>query len=238
MMKIFVVEDDENIGNLIRIALENYGYEISVFESVESAWERIFDEKPDLAIFDLMLPGMSGLDAIREIRRDDRTKNMLLLILTAKDTEYDKVVGLDGGADDYMTKPFGIMELSARIRSLLRRIPKTEEKTRMISFGTMTIDEGKREVFARQEKIDLTYKEYELLMYLIHNSEKVVSRDELLNQLWGYSCGVETRTVDIHIGTLRKKLGERDIDAIKTVRSVGYRFILEKDSAKNREDRK
>ena len=234
MARIFVVEDDENIGNLIRIALENYGYEISVFESAESALELIHKEKPDLAIFDLMLPGMSGLEAIREIRKNDAIKNMLLLILTAKDTEYDKVVGLDCGADDYMTKPFGIMELSARIRSLLRRLPKTEENPRIISVGTMMIDTGKREVFVQNEKIDLTYKEFELLMYLISNSEKVVSRDELLDQLWGYSCGVETRTVDIHIGTLRKKLGERGIDAIKTIRSVGYRFILMKESTGDR----
>ena len=227
MAKIFVVEDDENISNLMKIALEGYGYQVFNFETAEAALAVLEAEKPELAIFDLMLPGMDGLEAIRLIRNVPSVKDMLLLILTAKDKEYDKVVGLDCGADDYMTKPFGIMELAARIRSLLRRMPKKQTDSSIVMVGALQIDTGKREVFVKNERIDLTYTEFELMMYLIKNSERVVSRDELLDQLWGYTNGIETRTVDIHIGTLRKKLGEKGLDVIKTIRSVGYRFAIQ-----------
>lgn len=152
-------------------------------------------------------------------------KEMLLMILTAKDREFDKVTGLDCGADDYMTKPFGIMELSARIRSLLRRMPKKEENPKQLVVNGLQIDTGAREVTIEGKNVDLTYREFELLMYLYQNNQRVVSRDELLDKLWGYDCDVETRTVDIHIGTLRKKLGEEGNESIKTVRNVGYRFV-------------
>ncbi|HKM22472.1 MAG TPA: response regulator transcription factor [Lachnospiraceae bacterium] len=225
MANIFVIEDDENIRNLIKMALEGNGYEVDAFETAEEALELIEEKTPALAIFDLMLPGIDGLEAIRRIRRMSKVKDMLLLILTAKDKEYDKVVGLDCGADDYMTKPFGIMELSARIRSLLRRMPKKEEHPQMLSVNGIEIDTGAREVWVAGQNIDLTYREFELLMYLYNNNQKVVSRDELLDKLWGYECDVETRTVDIHIGTLRKKLGDEGAESIKTIRNVGYRFV-------------
>ena len=229
MTRIFVIEDDENIRNLIRLALVSYGYQVDIFETAEEALAVIETEKPELAIFDLMLPGMDGLEAIGKIRKMPNIKDMLLLVLTAKDKEYDIVVGLDCGADEYMTKPFGVLELSARVRSLLRRLPQKERESSQMTVNAMVIDTGRREVFLDGEKADMTYKEFELLMYLIKNSDRVVTREELLNQLWGYECDVETRTIDIHIGTLRKKLGKYGTDAIKTVRSVGYRFKTERE---------
>ncbi len=226
MSKIFVIEDDENIRNLIKMALEGYGYEVDLFEDAESALSIIESENPDLAVFDLMLPGIDGLTAIEKIRQMDAVKNIPMLILTAKDKEYDKVIGLDKGADDYMTKPFGVMELAARVRSLLRRFNRNDEKSeKKITINELTIDTAKREICVLGEQIELTYKEFELLLYLYENNDRVVSREELLNHLWGYECDVETRTVDIHIGTLRKKLKEAG-NYIKTLRNVGYRFAL------------
>lgn len=233
MAKIFVIEDDENISNLIKMALEGYGYKVCLFEDAESALACIETELPDLAVFDLMLPGMDGLCAIEKIRQMETSsiKDIPMLILTAKDKEYDKVLGLDKGADDYMTKPFGVMELAARIRSLLRRSKRgsdadaAEEKSEQIRIGELFIDQAAREVWVENVRIELTFKEFELLLYLIENNKRVVSREELLNHLWGYECDVETRTVDIHIGTLRKKLKEAG-KYIKTLRNVGYRFAV------------
>ena len=229
MQKIFVIEDDENIRNLVKIAMEGYGYQVAAFETAEEALEELDKEKPDLAVFDLMLPGMDGLSAIRLIReRSDNLKNIPIIVLTAKDKEYDKVVGLDGGADDYMTKPFGVLELAARIRSLLRRTAERQsvKSEGIVSLGGLTVNTDAREVSMNGAPVVLTYKEYELLMYLVDNRSRVVERDELLNKLWDYAADIETRTLDIHIRTLRQKLGEEGSKYIKTVRSVGYRFVL------------
>ena len=229
MQKIFVIEDDENIRNLVKIALEGYGYQVSSYETAEEALEELEKERPDLAVFDLMLPGMDGLAAIRLIReREDDLKNIPVIVLTAKDKEYDKVVGLDGGADDYMTKPFGVLELAARIRSLLRRVTERQsvKAEGSVSLGGLTVNTDAREVSMNGSPVVLTYKEYELLMYLVDNRSRVVERDELLNRLWGYSADIETRTLDIHIRTLRQKLGEEGSRYIRTVRSVGYRFAV------------
>ena len=229
MQKIFVIEDDENIRNLVKIALEGYGYQVSSYETAEEALEELEKERPDLAVFDLMLPGMDGLAAIRLIReREDDLKNIPVIVLTAKDKEYDKVVGLDGGADDYMTKPFGVLELAARIRSLLRRVTERQsvKAEGSVSLGGLTVNTDAREVSMNGSPVVLTYTEYELLMYLVDNRSRVVERDELLNRLWGYSADIETRTLDIHIRTLRQKLGEEGSRYIRTVRSVGYRFAV------------
>lgn len=229
MQRIFVIEDDENIRNLVKIALEGYGYRVDAFETAEEALDNLEKEKPDLAVFDLMLPGMDGLSAIRMIReRNDELKKMPIIVLTAKDKEYDKVVGLDGGADDYVTKPFGVLELAARIRSLLRRAAETQPAAAegKITLGRLSVNTDTREVWMDGEPVTLTYKEYELLMYLMENRSRVVERDELLNRLWDYSADIETRTLDIHIRTLRQKLGEEGSRYIKTIRSVGYRFVL------------
>lgn len=228
MKKIFVIEDDENIRELVKIALEGYRYTVSAFETAEAALECIEEQRPDLAIFDWMLPGMDGMQAIRKIRQETTLQDIPVIVLTAKDKEYDKVVGLDGGADDYMTKPFGVMELAARIRSLLRRSEKQnplKEEVR-ISEGGLTVDTAVREVCMDGKRIGLTFKEYELLLYLIVNRSRVVPREELLDELWDYSAEIETRTLDIHIRTLRQKLGEKGGAYIRTVRSVGYRFAV------------
>ncbi len=223
MERIYVIEDDENIRELLKIALEGFGYTIKAYESAEPALLDMKEEHPDLAIFDLMLPGMDGLSAIRMLRQDIHLKNIPVICLTAKDKELDKVMGLDVGADDYITKPFGVLELAARIRSLLRR-SKNEDVSDVIIIDSLKINPQTREVTNNGVPVELTYKEYELLMYLIEHDVRVVSRDELLNQIWGYEYDGESRTLDIHIRTLRQKLGTIGVEHIKTVRSVGYRF--------------
>lgn len=228
MAKILVIEDDENIQELIRIALTGYGYEVKTFETAEEGISQMEKERPSLLVCDLMLPGMDGLSAIKKVREKPEFKELPIMILTAKDKEFDKVLGLDGGADDYMTKPFGIMELAARIRSLLRRFPeKTEEKE--FSVGDLHINFAKREVTKGGRLVELTYKEYELLHYLIVNQDRVVEREELLNNIWGYTQEIETRTLDIHIRTLRQKIGDEKGKYIRTVRGVGYRFVKEEE---------
>ncbi|MDF2905728.1 MAG: hypothetical protein K0R34_1049 [Herbinix sp.] len=223
MERIYVIEDDENIRELLKIALEGFGYTIKAYETAEQALHDMKEEHPDLAIFDLMLPGMDGLSAIRLLRQDIQLKNIPVICLTAKDKELDKVMGLDVGADDYITKPFGVLELAARIRSLLRR-SKNEDVSDSIIIDTLKINPQTREVTNNGVQVELTFKEYELLMYLIEHDVRVVSRDELLNQIWGYEYDGESRTLDIHIRTLRQKLGTIGVEHIKTVRSVGYRF--------------
>ena len=208
MERIYIIEDDENIRNLLKIALEGFGYAAEGFETAEEGLARMREEKPDLAIFDWMLPGMDGTEAIKEVRNTEQLKYVPIMLLTAKEKELDKVVGLDCGADDYMVKPFGVLELSARIRSLLRR---TKRKTREVSSGGRLTE--------------LTLKEFELLVYLLENQSRVVTRDELLNRIWGYEYDGETRTLDMHIRTLRQKLGEEGGGCIKTVRGVGYRMV-------------
>lgn len=224
MDKIYVIEDDESIRELLRVALEGFGYQILAYEAAEPALENMKHEKADLAVFDIMLPGMDGLSAIRLIRQDPILKHMPIICLTAKDKELDKVAGLDVGADDYITKPFGVLELAARIRSLLRR-SNQDEIIPIVEHSNLLINQATREVVAEGKKIDLTFKEFELLSYLVENQERVVSRDELLNEIWGYQYVGETRTLDIHIRTLRQKLGKVGEECIKTTRSVGYRFI-------------
>jgi two-component system alkaline phosphatase synthesis response regulator PhoP len=225
MERIYVIEDDDNIRELLRIALEGFGYQLKVYEAAEPAFVDMKVDIPDLIIFDLMLPGMDGLTAIQLVRQDVQLKHIPIICLTAKDKELDKVMGLDTGADDYITKPFGVLELAARIRSLLRRSKSDEINDNNIIIEALKINPQTREVSVGGVPIELTYKEYELLIYLIENDMRVVSRDELLNKIWGYEYDGESRTLDIHIRTLRQKLGRIGMERIKTVRSVGYRFF-------------
>lgn len=223
MERIYIIEDDDNIRDLLRIALESFGYAVNTFETAEEALKNMEKDKPDLAIFDIMLPGMDGLTAVKNLRASKVGEEMPVMMLTAKDTELDKVTGLDIGADDYMTKPFGIMELSARIRSLLRR-SVSGKKGNLIEISEMKINANTREVYFQEKLLELTFKEYELLKYLVDNNSRVVPREEILSKVWGYDYEGETRTLDMHIRFLRQKIGENGNDYIKTVRGVGYRF--------------
>ena len=223
MELIYVIEDDDNIRDLIRIALEGFGYRVKAFECAEEGLAAMEREKPDLAVFDWMLPGMDGVSAIKRIRRTDT--GMPILLLTARDKELDIVIGLDGGADDYMTKPFGVLELSARIRTLLRRRSKAPVTEDVISQDIISVDRKTREVTVDGARVELTLKEFELLTYLLENKARVVTREELLNHIWGYDYDGETRTLDMHIRTLRQKLGAEAGAMVKTIRGVGYRLL-------------
>lgn len=235
---IYVVEDDENIRNLICVALDNFGYRPEGFETAEEALEKLcaivkkgkdsYRELPSMCIYDWMLPGIDGIAAIKKMRELDPLRETPVLMLTAKDRETDIVMGLDNGADDYMTKPFGILELSARVRNLLKRCTTPREENTCLTAGNVTIDKETREVVSCGEKVELTLKEFELLSYLMEHINRVVTRDELLDNIWGYDYGGETRTLDMHIKTLRQKLKDAG-QQIKTVRGVGYRFLKEKE---------
>lgn len=223
-MLLYVVEDDDNIRDLLCVALQGFGYQVRAFETAEDALKSIERDMPSLAVFDLMLPGMDGLSAIRKIRSMKQVGDIPILILTAKGRETDKVMGLDGGADDYMTKPFGVLELAARIRTLLRRRTASAEKEERLTFESIVIDKNTREVTENGRKVELTLKEFELLSYLMENQKRVAGRNEILNQVWGYEFDGGTRTLDMHIRTLRQKLGESSGSLIKTIRGVGYRL--------------
>lgn len=224
MDRIYIIEDDDNIRNLLKIALDGFGYDTESFETAEEGLARMKEEPPSLAIFDWMLPGMDGITAIKQIRSTEGLKNIPIMVLTAREKELDKVVGLDCGADDYMVKPFGVLELSARIRSLLRRT-RRETADDNLCFEKIRVNRQTREVFSSGHQVELTLKEFELLVYLMENQTRVVTRDELLNQIWGYEYDGETRTLDMHIRTLRQKLGEEGGACIKTIRGVGYRMV-------------
>lgn len=218
--RIYVIEDDLNIQEIIKLSLETNGYEVSLFDNAIDAIEKINKESPALAIFDIMLPQMDGITAIKKIRETNRT--LPILILSAKDREIDKVYGLDSGCDDYMTKPFGVLELCARVRSLLRR---SQPKSKIIETSTLKLDKSKHTLKQNGKKIELTHKEYQLLLYLVENKDRVVEREELLNSIWGYDFIGESRALDVHIRSLRSKLDDDGTKYIQTIRSVGYRFI-------------
>lgn len=222
---IYVIEDDENIQEIVKLALESNGYQVKVYDNAIDAIVDINNNVPDLAIFDIMLPQMDGITAIKKIR--ETNTHMPILVLSAKDSEIDKIRGLDNGCDDYMTKPFGILELCARVRTLLRRV---QPKNKLMNTPTLSIDKSTYTIKLNNKIIDLTHKEYQLLVYLIENKDRVVTRDELLNTIWGYDFIGESRALDVHIRSLRKKLDDNGEKYIKTVRSVGYRFIEKEDN--------
>ena len=220
---IFVIEDDQNIQEILKISLESTGYIVTVFNNAIEAILALEKVKADLAIFDLMLPEMDGITAIKKIRE---TKSRLpILILSAKDSEIDKIKGLDSGSDDYMTKPFSVLELCARVRSLLRR--SNPKKNTMIKTKYLCIDKSTHSVSHNGVVLELTNKEYQLLVYLIENRDRVVEKIELLNNIWGYDFVGESRALDVQIGLLRKKLNDDGETFIKTIRAVGYRYIEE-----------
>jgi two-component system alkaline phosphatase synthesis response regulator PhoP len=225
---IYIVEDDNNIRELVSVALTAHSYTIKAFACAEDALSESKRNVPDLIILDIMLPGIDGLTALKKLRSEKDTCNVLVLLLTAKSAEIDKVIGLESGADDYLAKPFGVMELAARVKALFRRnAHSSDEKETVLSSGGIVIDTSTREVSVNGESTVLTLKEYELLKILMENKNRVVTREELLDKLWGYDFVSETRTLDMHIRTLRQKLGDYADSPryIRTVRGVGYHFV-------------
>ena len=220
-MLIYLVEDDKSIRELVAYTLESAGFQAGGFEKPSVFWRACEKRLPDLVLLDLMLPEEDGIHILKKLRREPKTKKLPIILLTAKSSEFDKVVGLDSGADDYVAKPFGMMELLARVRALLRRVEQPEEE--MLVVGKLCLNRQKYMVTAAEEAVSLTRKEFELLCLLMENRGKVLSRDQLLNSIWGYEFDGENRTVDVHIRTLRQKLGEAG-SYVETVRGYGYKI--------------
>lgn len=218
---IYCVEDDDNIRELVIYTLETTGLKAKGFADGSAFMEALAFDTPELILLDIMLPGDDGLELLKKLKSSPKTKGIPVIMVTAKGSEYDKVVGLDSGADDYVTKPFGMMELVSRIKAVLRRSGKVEDRMDMETAG-VHMDVKKHEVTVDGKEISLTLKEFELLEKLMRNQGIVLTRDQLLTEIWGYDFDGETRTVDVHIRTLRQKLGEKG-EIIQTVRGVGYR---------------
>ena len=221
---IFCVEDDDSIRELICYALKSGGYQAQGFSSSAALWHRMATEKPDLLVLDIMLPGEDGLHILQRLKEDASTRSVPVIMLTAKTSELDKVAGLDAGADDYITKPFSVLELLSRIRAVLRRTAPSDAE--VLSCGPVTIDPLRRTVTSDGNPVELTYKEFELLCYMMRNCDIILSRTRLMENVWGFDFEGESRTVDMHIKTLRQKLGAGG-SIIKTVRGVGYKVSLQ-----------
>lgn len=221
MATIYIVEDDTNIREIERYALKNSGYEVEEFECGTELFARLEKQTPSLILLDVMLPNEDGLDILAKLRADKTTAKIPIIMVTAKTSELDKVKGLDSGADDYVTKPFGIMELISRVKALLRRTQETVHEKSQMRHGDILLDNDKHAVFLGDVPCELTYKEFELLKYLMVNKGIVLSRDKIMDQVWGFEYEGESRTVDMHVKTLRRKLGDSGA-CIKTVRNVGY----------------
>lgn len=219
MSLIYIVEDDESIREIEEFALMNAGHKVVGFPDAKSFYKKMEDVFPDLILLDVMLPDESGYDIVRKIRKNADIKRVPVIMVTAKTTELDLVRGLEDGADDYIKKPFSVMELITRVKALIRRTEPPEIKT--LSLDGLTINNEKREVRVDDEIVELTFKEYELLQLLLINKGMVMSRDTIMDHIWGISYEGESRTLDMHIKTLRQKLGDYG-SRIRTVRNVGY----------------
>lgn len=224
---IYIVEDDANIRELVSYALSTSGMETEGFDMPSAFWYAVNSQLPDLIMLDIMLPEEDGLSILRRLKENNKTKNIPVIMLTAKGTEIDKVKGFDYGADDYIAKPFGVMELVARVKARLRNVKK-ENTCREYKIGKLFVSPSKHIVKVDGATVSLTLKEFEILCMLLKNMDIVLTRDQLLNDIWGYSFDGESRTVDVHIRTLRQKLGEAG-DVIETVRGIGYKISEEKD---------
>ena len=222
MALIYIVEDDKNISEIESYALKNSGYTVDSFENAKTFWNRVQDRKPDLVLLDVMLPDSDGIEVLKKMRRNPDTRRVPVIMVTAKSSEIDKVKGLDNGADDYITKPFGIMELISRVKAILRRINQDEEEKQLV-FQNITLDCEKRQVTLDGANCELTYKEFELLKLFLQNAGIVMTRETIMEKVWGIDFEGESRTLDMHIKTLRQKLGDAG-KHIKTVRNVGYRI--------------
>lgn len=219
---IYYVEDDTNIRDLVVYTLNQSGLKAQGFTNAEEFYSACKKQSPDMVLLDIMLPGDDGLSILKKLKEDKKTVQMPVIMITAKSTEYDRVVGLDSGADDYISKPFGMMELVARVRALQRRTGESALPD-ILTSGELIVDRAKHIVTAAGERIELTLKEFELLSFMMENKGSAFTREHLLEVIWDYSYDGGTRTVDVHIQTLRQKLGKCGY-IIETVRGLGYRF--------------
>lgn len=222
MAHIYIVEDDVNIREIEAFSLKNSGYTVEEFGSAKEFWSRIYEKVPDLIVLDVMLPDEDGLSIVKKLRQWAESRYVPIIMVTAKTTELDRVKGLDRGADDYLTKPFGVMELISRVKALLRRSMQNHEIKQM-KVGEIELNDEKRQVKVSGEPITLTYKEYELLKMLMSNTGIVLQREDIMVRIWGMDYEGESRTLDMHIKTLRYKLGDAG-KKIRTVRNVGYQL--------------
>lgn len=223
---IYYVEDDTSIRELVLYALKTAEFQVMGFENAASFYKRMKEQQqqPDLILLDIMLPDEDGVSILKKLKSRPDTENIPVIMMTAKSSEYDKVLGLDSGADDYITKPFGVMELISRVKAVIRRSDRSKGSAgEVLKIGELVLDEQKHEVYARGQEVSLTFKEFELLSYLMKNRGLVLSRDKILNTIWNYEYEGESRTVDVHIGSLRQKLGTCG-DFIKTIRGIGYKI--------------
>lgn len=221
---IYYVEDDTSIRELVLYALKTAEFQVMGFENAASFYKRMKEQHPDLILLDIMLPDEDGVSILKKLKSRPDTENIPVIMMTAKSSEYDKVLGLDSGADDYITKPFGVMELISRVKAVIRRSDRSKGSAgEVLKIGELVLDEQKHEVYARGQEVSLTFKEFELLSYLMKNRGLVLSRDKILNTIWNYEYEGESRTVDVHIGSLRQKLGTCG-DFIKTIRGIGYKI--------------
>ena len=221
---IYYVEDDTSIRELVLYALKTAEFQVMGFENAASFYKRMKEQQPDLILLDIMLPDEDGVGILKKLKSRPDTENIPVIMMTAKSSEYDKVLGLDSGADDYITKPFGVMELISRVKAVIRRSDRSKGSAgEVLKIGELVLDEQKHEVYARGQEVSLTFKEFELLSYLMKNRGLVLSRDKILNTIWNYEYEGESRTVDVHIGSLRQKLGTCG-DFIKTIRGIGYKI--------------
>ena len=219
---IYCVEDEKNIRELLIYTLETTGFSARGMANSKELKDALKEELPDLILLDIMLPGEDGYSILERLKASSETQNIPVIMVTAKEAEYDKVRGLEAGADDYITKPFGMMEFVARVKAVLRRCSRQEED-KELKCDDLRLSVGRHKVYWKEEKVELTRKEFELLQYLMENKCLVMTRNQILCHVWGYDFDGETRTVDVHVRTLRQKLGEAG-NLIETVRGVGYRI--------------
>lgn len=223
---IYLLEDDDSIRKLVDYTLKSQNYQTESFALPSEFWKAMV-KKPDLILLDIMLPEEDGISILKKLRENKETAGIPVIMLTAKDSEFDVVTGLDSGADDYVTKPFGMMALLSRIKAVLRRYEKnnlipSEEKE--LSIGNIRLNESRHTVFAGEKQVFLTVKEFDLLALLIENKGNVLTREQLLNSIWKIDADIESRTVDVHVRTLRQKIGDENGEIIRTVRGIGYKI--------------
>ncbi|UHR02562.1 response regulator transcription factor [Peptoniphilus sp. GNH] len=225
-MLIYLVEDDTSILKLIEYSLNAKGYEVKAFERGEDFFKALDNKKPDLVLLDIMLPDMDGIEILKRLRKIKCLSDTWVIMITAKTSEYDVISALDHGADDYMKKPFSVMELISRVGAVKRRLAQRKKEDDILDFNGIVIRDSNRSVIIDEKQVDFSLKEYEVLKYLILNKDIVISREKLLTEIWGYDYEGETRTVDMHIKLIRDKLGFKK-KYIKTIRGVGYMLTKE-----------